>query len=124
SSAILIDVTPATAPSFYGYPSNAGFTVGDTINLSTGASGTEPLTYEWKKGTTVVGSGTTNYYSKANAQVEDGGTYTITVTNVAGSATTPTFTVTVGPKTPPSFYSGPNNTTVQTGDYISLWAYD
>jgi hypothetical protein len=87
-------------------------------------SGTEPLTYEWKKGLAVVASGSTNYYSKANAQIEDGGTYTIAVTNAAGTATSSAFTVTVNPKAAPSFYGGPSSATIRTGDYFSLAAYD
>ncbi len=56
---------------------------GANVSFSVTATGTEPLTYEWKKGTTTVGTAST--LNLNNVQVADGGTYSITVTNSAGS---------------------------------------
>lgn len=123
SGAILIDVTPATAPSFYYQPSTATYTVGDTINLSANVSGTQPMTFVWKKDGTTVASGSNSYFNKANAQTGDSGSYTVTATNAAGSATSQAIVVTVNPLTAPVFTSQPSSTTVDPGNYVSFYAW-
>lgn len=119
---ILIDVTPATAPTFNYPPGNLTYTVGDTINFYASVSGTSPLTFVWYKGTTEIATITSYSYSKANAQASDTGTYHVKVTNVAGTVTSPDFTVTVNPLAAPVL-SGPSSTTVDTGNsfWLSAW---
>jgi len=52
---ILLDVIPATAPSFSYQPSNVTYYVGSTISLYASVNGTTPLTFVWKKnGTTIA----------------------------------------------------------------------
>lgn len=120
SSPILIAVTPATPPSFYSQPSNTSVTVGNTLNLSVGVNGTSPFTFEWRKGTTLLATTTSGSYSKADAQIADGGSYTVTVVNIAGSATSSAFTVTVNAPVLPAISSQPQNRTVATAASFSL----
>lgn len=56
---------------------------GTNVTFSVTATGTEPLVYEWKKSGTVVGNDSTLTFN--STQVSDSGTYTVTVTNAAGS---------------------------------------
>lgn len=122
SGPVVLAVNPAVAPTFYYQPSNASFVSGNTISLSASVSGTEPLTFVWKRGSTTLATTTNSpYYSKANADATDAGTYTVTVSNVAGSITSSAFTVSVTSPTAPSFSYGPSDTTVETGG--SFWFY-
>lgn len=57
---------------------------GTNVTFSITATGTEPLTYVWKKGTTVVGDNS-NTLVINNAQVADSGSYSVTVSNSAGN---------------------------------------
>lgn len=122
SGAILIDVAPAVAPSIYSTPSDRSITAGDNLNLYVSVSGTEPLTFVWKRGSTEVATTTHGSYSKSNVQTADSGSYTVTVSNVAGTVTSSAFTVTVNPVTAPVFYGHPTNATINSGDYIWLSA--
>jgi hypothetical protein len=125
SGDVMIAVRPATAPQFYYQPSNTGFSAGDTLSLSVGVSGTSPLTYDWKLGGTTVATTTSSYYSKTNFQASDAGSYTVTVTNVAGSVTSNAFTVSLVPPTAPtapSFNYQPQDVTVDYAASFDLYA--
>jgi len=61
--------------------------IGDADSFTVAASGTPPLAYQWKKGTTIVGTNQ-NVYRIASVSKSDTGTYTCVVTNSAGSITT------------------------------------
>jgi hypothetical protein len=115
SGAIVLAVNAAVAPSFYYQPSSASFTVGDTLNLSASVNGTAPLTFVWKKGTTVLQTSSSAYYSKANVQSADAGSYTVTVSNLAGSITSSAIAVTVNPITAPTFSYGLYDVSVELG---------
>jgi hypothetical protein len=64
---------------------NMAINAGQPIALSVTATGTAPLTYEWSKNGTVVGTSST--FNIASASAADSGKYTITVRNVKGAAT-------------------------------------
>lgn len=88
--------TPAaTAPAITSQPSNATVTVGATATFTVAASGTAPLTYQWRKDGVAISGATAASYSIANAQTTHAGNYTCVVTNSAGSATSTTATLTV-----------------------------
>ncbi|HEY1108233.1 MAG TPA: immunoglobulin domain-containing protein, partial [Opitutaceae bacterium] len=97
SSPVTLAVTAATAPSgvyIYNY-SYSTLYFGQTLTLSSAHSGSDPYTYQWKKDGIVIPGATTNSYSKANAQAADAGSYTVTVTNIAGSSTSSAYAVTL-----------------------------
>jgi len=122
SADVMIAVRPAVAPQFYYQPNDVGASVGDTLYLNAAVSGTSPMTFVWKRNGTTVATTTTNGYSKANFQAADAGTYTVTATNVAGSVTSNNFTVSLVTPTAPSFYSQPQDVTVDYGSTLSLYA--
>lgn len=124
SSAVLISVTAATAPYFNYQPNNVSYTAGSSTSLYVSVSGTSPITYVWKNGDTVVSTQTNYpYLDFSNLQVSNSGTYTVTVSNVAGSATSSSFTVTVSAPTAPTISSNPSNQTVSVGASFSFYAY-
>lgn len=123
SGAILIDVIAATAPTFYYQSGSLVYTVGATLNLYASVSGTAPLTFVWKKDDVVIPGATTSNYVKADVTAADAGSYTVTVSNIAGSSTSPAFVVTVNPVVSPVFSSQPSSSTVDAGGYFSFYAY-
>lgn len=96
SSAATLTVTAvATAPSISGQPASQTVTVGSSATFSVTASGTAPLTYQWRKGGVAIAGATSSSYTITNAQTGDAGTYTCVVTNSAGSVTSAGATLTV-----------------------------
>ena len=86
--------TTALAPSITTQPTNQTVTAGDTATFTVVASGTGPLTYQWKRGTTNVGTNSATL-TLTNAQTGDAGSYTVVVTNSAGTATSNAATLSV-----------------------------
>lgn len=74
---------------------------GSTLTLAATVRGVAPLTYEWRRNGQLITNGgrisgaDTATLSIANAAVTDGGSYTLTVTNALGTASTQAFTVSV-----------------------------
>ncbi len=75
---------------------SVGLCSGETLTLSVAASGTEPFTYQWKKGTSnAAGVSNQATYTRSGVVQNDGGTYTCVVTNACGSVTSAASVVTV-----------------------------
>jgi hypothetical protein len=80
--------TVPTAPTIATQPSNVAVTVGNTATFTVVASGTAPLTYQWQKGgTAIMGATAASYTTPAVQITDDGATFTVVVTNSAGSVT-------------------------------------
>lgn len=65
--------------------SKTNLLVGDSYTLTVAASGTRPLSFQWRKGTNVLESQTSPVLSLSNMQVSDSGTYFVDVTNGGGT---------------------------------------
>src|SRR5271154_6434442 len=105
---------PPTPPSITSQPSNQTVTSGQTATFSVGASGTAPLSYQWKKGGNAIsGANASSYVTPATASGDDGSQFSVTVSNSAGTATSNPATLTVN--TPPSITTQPANQTVVVG---------
>ena len=61
--------------------------VGDRLTLSVAATGTGPITYQWRLNNADIPGAAGATYTVANALAWDGGNYTIAVTNPAGTTT-------------------------------------
>jgi hypothetical protein len=71
-------------------------TVGATATFSVVATGTAPLSYQWSKnGTVVSGATAASYTTPATVSVDNGASFTVKVSNVAGSQTSNPATLTV-----------------------------
>src|SRR5262249_22109030 len=68
---------------------------GSSLALTVAATGTAPLTYQWKKDGNNVAGATTSTLSVSQAQAGDAGTYSVVVTNSLGSVTSNPAVVTV-----------------------------
>ena len=91
SSPVTITVSAVAAPEITSAMSPAAATrvPGGSITWSVTAIGSSPFTFIWKKGATVVATHTgtlgTDTYTKSGLAAADAGSYSVTVTNVAGS---------------------------------------
>ncbi|GEM_PF-4908713 len=86
----------AVAPVITTQPVSQSVTVGQPAAFTVVATGTTPLHYAWKLGSAAVGSDAAGYALVAT-QSADGGSYSVTVSNAAGSVTSAAFTLTVAP---------------------------
>ena len=104
---------------------NQTMEVGSTATFAVTAIGTVPLSYQWQvNGTNLVNGGqisgaTTNLLTISNAQTNNSGIYTVTVTNLAGSVTSSIAVLTVT-NIPPVITLQPTNQTVALGTTVTL----
>lgn len=76
-----------TAPTITTQPAAQSATAGGSVSFSVGASGTSPFTYQWRKDGVNIAGATASSYSIASVAAGDAGTYSVVVSNPAGSAT-------------------------------------
>lgn len=90
---------------------------GIPFSLSVTATGTEPLTYQWKLDGVAISGATSSTYAVADPVTESAGTYTCVVENAYGSATSADIDVVVAPyiTTQPTA-----STQVRAGNSLSL----
>jgi len=78
-------------------PQNVIAEVGDTVNFNVHAVGTPPLSYQWWFNNSKLAGATSTTLTLSNVQLNQEGTYSITVSNAYGSATnSATLTITNG----------------------------
>jgi hypothetical protein len=106
-------LTVIVPPAITVQPKSYNTNVGATVTFSVGASGTAPLTYQWRKdGEDLLGA-TLNAYTLANVQPSDSGVYRVQVANPAGTATSTNAILNVG--TAPAITAQPQSLTVGLG---------
>jgi hypothetical protein len=90
---LTITISPVTippsnvAPAFTQHPQGANAAIGASVTLSATATGTPAPTYQWRLNGVNITGATTASLTLSNLQVSDAGVYTVTATNVAGTAT-------------------------------------
>jgi len=94
AAATVAVTTQPVAPAITAQPAGQTVSAGFGVTFSVAASGTRPLHYQWKRGTTGVG-GDAASFSLASAQGADAGSYTVTVSNAGGSVTSDPALLTV-----------------------------
>ncbi|WP_158277465.1 immunoglobulin domain-containing protein [Opitutus sp. ER46] len=117
-------VEPPTTPAITTDPVTQTVLAGDNVTFTVAASGTAPLTYQWRKGGVAItgnSSATTATLTLATVAVGDGGSYDVVVTNAAGSATSAAATLTVNPApTAPTITTDPQSQTVSVGGNVTF----
>lgn len=109
-----LTVTSGTPPTITTQPASNTIASGNTASFGVAASGTSPFDYQWRKnGTAISGATSATYTTPALATTDSGSTFSVVVTNTAGSATSANATVTVNAVVPT--VSAPANTTVVAG---------
>jgi hypothetical protein len=87
--------TIGTAPTISTNPSDVATTVGSTVMFIVTATGTGPLTYAWFKNGGAITGATSATYTLASFTAAEVGSYTVTVTNTSGSATSSAATLAI-----------------------------
>jgi hypothetical protein len=95
-----VNVSSGTAPAITTQPSNVTATQGQAASFSVAATGTAPLSYQWRKNGTNISGATAATLSLTNVQSTDAATYSCYVSNSYGSATSNNATLTVNPPAP------------------------
>lgn len=86
-AAKFVFVPPPQPPLITNQPVGRSITQGSNTTFTVGVTGAGPLSYQWRfDGTNIVGA-TAGSYTRANAQPNHEGNYSVVVTNVAGLVT-------------------------------------
>lgn len=134
----VVTVAPATPPSLGQSPPSLTVFLSDPARFSIDASGSPPLTYEWRRDGVLVYTNTVdNTFEILSTRPNDAGTYTVTVRNVAGAVTSTKFTLKLTPVTAPIITRHPISQTVPfdttvlldatvsgIGPWVSTWRKD
>ena len=94
-------------------PVGGGVNPGASRTVNVVATGTAPLTYQWRRNGTAVAGGTRSSYTIAPAQESNVGIYDVLVGNVVGTVTSGTASVTLNAA--PSIGTQPANLVVNPG---------
>ncbi|HEY6903540.1 MAG TPA: immunoglobulin domain-containing protein, partial [Candidatus Acidoferrales bacterium] len=96
SGATLTVKSPAVAPSITAQPLGQTVTPGQTATFSVAATGTAPMSYQWRKnGAGISGATGSAYQTPATTTSDNGSLFTVVVSNSAGSVTSNSATLMV-----------------------------
>ena len=111
------DAATPLPPTITTQPASQTVTAGQTATFTVAATGTAPMTYQWKKnGAAISGATSSSYTTPATTTSNNGAQFTVVVTNSAGSATSTAATLTVNAAAvAPSITTQPASQTVTAG---------
>lgn len=84
-----------TSPVITTQPQSTTVAQGNSASFSVAVSGSSPFTFQWRKNGTSINGATGSTYTIATASTADGGTYTVVITNSAGTTTSNGASLTV-----------------------------
>ena len=88
-------LTVNVAPAITAQPQNQNVNQGSNAVFSVVATGTPAPSYQWRFNSTPIPGATDSSYTVANAQPADAGSYSVEVSNVAGTVTSADAVLTV-----------------------------
>jgi pectate lyase len=112
-------LTVITPPTITTQPTAQAAPLGSNVSFNVAASGTSPFNFQWKKDGADIAGANSDTLSMSNVQDGDAGTYTVVVSNAAGSAASAAAALTV--ITPPSISIQPEPQTVNAGATVSFF---
>ncbi len=119
SAPATLTVNPAgVAPSITTQPVSQSVTAGKSVTLSVVATGTSPLTYQWRKDGAVITGVTSASLTFSSAAASDAGSYSVVVANALGSINSAVAVLTVN--TPPTIIVQPTSQTLVAGTFLRL----
>ncbi len=110
-------VPVVVAPAISSQPASQTVTAGQSATFSVAATGTAPMTYSWNQNGAAIGGATSSSYTiAATTTANSGTTFSVTVSNAAGSATSNSASLTVNaPVVAPTITTQPAPQTVTPG---------
>jgi Immunoglobulin domain/Immunoglobulin I-set domain/PQQ-like domain len=114
SRAALLTVS-GTAPTITTQPADQTVKAGQSAAFTVAADGTAPLSYQWQKnGASISGATSTSYATPATTTTDSGATFSVVVSNSAGSIPSRAAKLTVNAAAP-TISTQPADATVTTG---------
>ncbi len=119
SRAALLQVNvPAVPAQVFSQPESLELVLGARATFNVAASGTAPITYQWKKGVSEIPGATLPSYSIAAVGSGDVGDYSVVVANIAGFESSDIAKLSVC--TPVSILASPQGSSVREGNPVTL----
>ena len=110
SATLTVTVPPAISTQ----PASQTVMAGQTASFSVAATGTAPLTYQWRKnGSNISGATSSTYTTPATVSADNNAVFTVVVSNSAGTVASNSATLTV--IAPPAISTQPAARTVTAG---------
>jgi hypothetical protein len=103
----------SVAPTITTQPLGQTVNPGANVTFSVAATGSQPLTYQWRFNSANISGATAATYTRSNVQAADAGNYSVVITNAAGSVTSANALLTIN--TPVSITTQPQAQTVIAG---------
>ncbi|MBI5383402.1 MAG: immunoglobulin domain-containing protein [Verrucomicrobia bacterium] len=119
--ATLTVIEPVFPPSITGQPQSQTNLAGTTATFGISATGTAPLSYQWRFNNGNLPGATSANLTLANVQLANEGNYTVVVTNSFGSVTSQVATLTVLTGVAPSITEEPQSQTLPVGEIALFW---
>jgi hypothetical protein len=115
-------VAATVVPSISTQPISQSVTVGQTASFNVVATGTAPLSYQWRKNNVAIAGAISSSYGTVATTISDNGAqFTVVVSNTAGNVTSSAATLTVSAATvAPSITTQPVSQAVTVGQTASF----
>lgn len=122
NAAVLTVNASSVAPTISTQPTSQTVAVGQTATFSVAATGTAPMTYQWKKGgVAITGATSSTYTTPAETSTDNNAQFTVVVSNSAGNATSNAAILTVSTAAvSPTISSQPSSKTITAGQTASF----
>jgi hypothetical protein len=112
-------VPPPPSPPVIGtQPQSLTVNQGNSATFTVVASGTAPLSYQWRFNGANIAGATASSYTKNNVQTNDAGNYSVVITNSVNSITSSLASLTV--YVPPLITSQPKSVTTNAGSDVTF----
>ena len=92
---VIVQGITSLPPTITTQPTNRTVNVGDTATFNVVATGTAPLSYQWRKDTASIVGANEASLTLTTVTSGDAGSYTVVVTNIAGLVTSDAAILTV-----------------------------
>jgi hypothetical protein len=108
---LTVNVPPSieAQPSISAQPQSRTNQVGTDASFSVTATGSAPLSYQWRFNGASIAGATASAYTRAGVQTSDAGAYSVLVTNLLGDATSAVAVLSVTVPVPPTIVTQPVN---------------
>jgi hypothetical protein len=122
NAAVLTVTAAAVAPAITTQPASQTVIAGKTASFSVTASGTSPMTYQWKKnGAAISGATASTYTTPAETTADNNAQFSVAVSNSAGNANSSAAILTVtAAAVAPAITTQPASQTVIAGKTASF----
>jgi len=107
-------------PSITEHPATQTVDLGSSMTFRVSATGTTPLTYQWRKNGVVIPGATGSTFTIASVTASDAALYTVVVSNAYGAQISAQATLVVRAGSPPTITAHPVSQQVSLGASVTL----